>query len=131
MDLSFYILVGHWFQQNFKVQEDFLRLVQIGRFPPEVYADLVDIMNGSMMYKSQFGTLTEVKYSNKIKNIKRNTDDLNTINENRAEIGLPIFSEYLTNLQYFKKDRKFIYYRASLITLFGMIRQLFFSDTRR
>lgn len=118
-DSHFYTLIRHWFQQKLSAQEDFLRLVLLGKFPPEVYADLKDVMDGSVLSNSQYGIFTKIKYGHKIKLIKRNTNDIHTIDQNRIEIGLPYYNEYVVNTEFFKKHKHFIYYNLCVLNFTG------------
>jgi uncharacterized short protein YbdD (DUF466 family) len=121
-DVKLYILIRHWFQQKLpNVEELFLELVKNGDFPPEVYADLVDVKYGFMMFHSKYGMFTEVKYEKQIKEINRKYEEIELIDSNRLIIGLPSYEEYLNNLKYFKTHSEFMYYQLNVLNLSGNV----------
>ena len=118
-DVKVYVLVRHWFQQKFKNTDNvFLSLVETMNFPPEVFADLIDVKNGQLE-NSIYGLITEIEYEKRVKNIKRTPEQITSINSNRQKLHLPSYEGYLEILDFNKSEKRYIFYNLNRIIFTG------------
>lgn len=118
-DVKVYVLVRHWFQQKFENTENvFLSLVETMNFPPEVFAELIDVKNGQLE-NSSYGFFTEIEYEKRVKNINRTPDQINSINFNRQKIYLPLYERYLDILDFDKSEKSYLFYNLNRIIFTG------------
>jgi len=115
---SYYILLRHWFQQNFQIDSLTLYAVKNLYLRNINYAELKDLSQGRFLKPSDYAITIFIKYKRNIKQIKFTETEILSINNNRNNIGLDTVNEYVEKVACFKNTKYFYYNIGKSLSVF-------------